>query len=372
MHGATQLPRVREATLEDYQQISSLEDHYGLKVRSFEEWSHLWTGNPLYQQLRRDWPIGWVLEDHEKHIVGSIENIPIPYEFSGKRIIVSTGRNLVVDSQYRSYSVLLLDYYFGQKSVDLFLEGGVSLEAFHAFEKFQTSPVPNGAWDQSSYWITDYPGFLERALKKRAIPLARILSYPLSAALFCKDRCWTGHGRFHSKKVSVEACTRFDNRFDEFWEKLTTVRPNILLGLRTRTMLEWHFKFALLRSKAWILTVANGSRLASYAILDRNDNRRLGLKRMMLVDFQSIDGDYSRLLPILSCALKRCEKEGIHILDVRGLCPEKRSLIEQVVPYRRKLPCWLYVYRVQDKSLEQSLRSPNAWDPSPFDGDSTL
>lgn len=372
MKNAPQFPRVREAYLEDYQQISELECQYGLKVKSFEEWSHLWIGNPLYQKLCRDWPIGWVLEDREKRIVGSIENIPIPYEFRGNRILVSTGRNLVVDSQYRSYSVLLLDYYFGQKSVDLFLEGGVSLEALHAFEKFQTSPVPNGAWDQSSYWITDYPGFLESALKKRAIPLARILSYPLSAALFCKDTFWTGQARLHSKKVSVEACSRFDNRFDEFWEHLTAVRPNILLGLRTRTMLEWHFKFALLRSKAWILAIANGSRLASYAIFDRNDNRRLGLKRMMLVDFQSIDGDYSSLLPILSCALKRCEKEGIHILDVRGLCPEKRSFIEPVVPYRRKLPWWLYVYRVKDKSLEQRLSCPNAWDPSLFDGDSTL
>jgi hypothetical protein len=343
-----------------------------LKAKSFEEWIHLWNGNPLYQQLRQDWPIGWVLEDPEKQIVGSIENIPIPYEFRGKRLVASTGRNLVVDSRYRSYSVLLLDYYFGQKSPDFFLEGGVSLEAFQAFEKFQTSPVPNGAWDQSCYWITDYPGFIKSALTKRKIPLARLLSYPLSAAVFCKDRFCTNQGRLRSKRADVEVCTEFDSRFDEFWEHLTAARPNILLGVRTRKMLAWHFKFALLRSKACILTVANGSHLASYAIFDRNDNRKLGLSRMLLVDFQSIDGDYSSLGSMLSWALRRCEREGIHILDVRGLCPEKRSFVEQVVPHRRKLPWWLYVYRVKDQALEQSLRSSSVWDPSPFDGDSTL
>jgi hypothetical protein len=372
MKNAAQFPKVREASLEDYFQISSLQFQYGLKVKSFEEWSHLWTGNPVYQQLKREWPIGWVLENREKQILGSIENVPLSYEFRGKKIIVSTGRNWVVDSQHRSYSPLLLDYYFSQKKVDLFIEGGVSLEAFHAFTEFHTSPVPNGALNQSSYWITDYPGFVATALTKREIPLARLLSHPLGIALFCKDRFWKGRGLLRQNGINVEICTHFDDRFDDFWEQLTAMRSNVLLGLRTREILEWHFKFALLRSKAWILTSVNGSHLVSYAIFDRNDNRRLGLKRMILVDFQSLDGNYASLLPMLSWALRRCEKEGIHTLDIRGFCPEKRSVIEQIVPYRRKLPWWLYVYKAGNEVLEQNLRNPNVWDPSPFDGDSTL
>lgn len=372
MKTAAQFPKVREASLEDYSQISSLQFQYGLKVKSFQEWSHLWTGNPVYEQLQREWPIGWVLESKEKKILGSIENVPLLYEFGGTKIVVSTGRNWVVDSQYRSYSPLLLDYYFGQKNVGLFLEGGVSLEAFHAFSEFQTLPVPNGDLNQSSYWITDYSGFAATALTKREIPLARLLRYPLAMALFCEDRFRKGRRLLRPNEIKVEVCNQFDNRFDDFWEQLKAVRPNVLLGLRTREILEWHFKFALLRSKAWILTIADGSHLLSYAIFDRNDNRRLGLKRMILVDFQSLNGDYLLLLPMLSWALRRCEKEGIHTLDIRGFCPEKRSVIEQIVPHRRKLPWWLYVYKAGDKILEQNLRNPNVWDPSPFDGDSTL
>src|SRR6516164_455115 len=97
--------KVRQASLEDYQQISSLENQYGLKAKGFEEWSHLWVDNPVYQDFRGDWPIGWVLESGEKRILGSIGNIPLSYEFRGKKIVVSTGRNWVVDSRYRSYSV---------------------------------------------------------------------------------------------------------------------------------------------------------------------------------------------------------------------------------------------------------------------------
>jgi hypothetical protein len=364
--------KVRQASLEDYQQISSLENQYGLKAKGFEEWSHLWVDNPVYQDFRGDWPIGWVLESGEKRILGSIGNIPLSYEFRGKKIVVSTGRNWVVDSRYRSYSVLLLDHYFSQENVDLFLEGGISHEASQAFKEFRTLPVPNGALDESFYWITDYPAFARSALRKKWMSVPKLLSYPLSVALFCKDRVWTEPGRWHSTEVNVEACTHFDERFDGFWERLTTTRSNILMGLRTRRMLEWHFKFALLRKKAWILIISNGPDLISYAIFDRNDNRRLGLKRIILADFQSLDGDYALLLPMLFCALKRCERDGIHILDVRGFCLEKRRLIEQFLPHRRQLPWWLYVYKAKNEALEQSLKSPNVWDPSAFDGDTTL
>ncbi len=372
MMNAGQLPKVREASLGDYRQISSLESQYGLKVKSYEEWSHLWTGNPVYQELRADWPIGWVLENQEKQILGSIENIPLLYEFEGKKIIVSTGRNWVLDSRYRAYSTLLLDYYFSQKSVNLFLEGGVSFEAFHAFKEFELLPVPNGDLDRSAYWVAHYRGFVASALVKKSVPLARLLTYPLSVALFCKDRFRTSRGPLRWQEFDVRFCTHFSDRFDEFWNGLKAERSNILLSLRTSEMLEWHFKFALLRHKAWVLTISNGSRLVAYAIFDRNDNRQFGLKRMVLADFQTLDGNNSLLLPMLGWALKKCEAEGIHTLDIRGFCPEKRALIEQIVPYRRKLPWWLYVYKARDESLARSLTNPSVWDPSPFDGDSTF
>src|SRR5437016_4936645 len=38
---------------------------------SLTGWRLLWRGNPLYRQLKSDWPIGWVLEDEQ-----SLENGP--------------------------------------------------------------------------------------------------------------------------------------------------------------------------------------------------------------------------------------------------------------------------------------------------------
>ena len=72
------IPKVRAATFEDYSQTASLEARFGLDARSYEEWSHLWRGNPVYRELQPGWSIGWVLEDEGRKIVGSMANIPLP------------------------------------------------------------------------------------------------------------------------------------------------------------------------------------------------------------------------------------------------------------------------------------------------------
>src|SRR5438128_1353602 len=102
------IPKVRAATFEDYSQIASLEAHFGLDATSYEEWSHLWRGNPLYRELQPGWIIGWVIEDENKRIVGSVGNIPLSYEFEGSRILATSGRCLAAEPAYRSATLLLL------------------------------------------------------------------------------------------------------------------------------------------------------------------------------------------------------------------------------------------------------------------------
>src|SRR5712664_4553395 len=118
-------PKLREARFEDYEQIAALESRFGLAVKPYNEWVHLWQGNPLYRELKTGWPIGWVLEDEDGKIVGSMGNIPFLYELDGKRILVASGRSWVADLAYRSASLLLLDSLIEQRHVDLYLNNTV-------------------------------------------------------------------------------------------------------------------------------------------------------------------------------------------------------------------------------------------------------
>src|SRR6476646_2191368 len=112
----------------------------------------------------------------------------LSYVFEGKKILAATSRSWVVDAAYRSYSLLLLDYFFAQTNVDLFLTTTLNTDALEGFLFFAPSPVPVGDWDHSNFWVTNYAGFLTSSLMVKEIPFAKPLSYPLSIPLFIRDR----------------------------------------------------------------------------------------------------------------------------------------------------------------------------------------
>lgn len=367
---ARRAPKIREASFEDYDQITALQVKYGRPVKSYEEWTHLWINNPAYSQVRSALPIGWVLEREDNQIVGYLGNIPLFYELSGKRLLASVAHAWVVDAQYRPYSLMLLELYFSQRAVELFLNASVGRAAFDAFAVFQSLPVPQGDWDRSVFWVTNYRGFLAGWLAMKAIPFAKALSYALAVAP-AVSRVFAR--RMHSYEgTTLQLCRTIDGRFDVFWDALRKNNPNVLLGVRSREALEWHFRYALRNDEAWIVTAEEGASITAYSIFLRSDNPKFTLKRMRLVDYQALDGNTAFLLPMLSWALEKCRHEGIDMLESIGFRGDKNKLITRVAPYKRKLPCWLYYYKTRDKSLGEKLSDLDVWDPSQFDGDASL
>jgi hypothetical protein len=365
-------PNVREASFEDHAQIMALLAEYGLPTKAYEEWKHLWINNPAYTRSQGSLPMGWVLECPGKQIVGYLGNIPLFYELRGQRLLASVAHAWVVDTRYRGYSLLLLDRYFSQKTIELFLNPTVGPAASESFAVFHSLPVPVGAWDHSALWITNHQGFLASWLAMKAVPLARPLSYLLSVGPFVKEALSKRKQCHDSAGMKLQVCTDIDGRFDVFWDALRKANPQVLLGVRTREVLEWHFKYALASNKAWVVTAGKGPLITGYGIFFRHDNPKFGLKRMRLVDFQALDGDTTLLAPMLSWALKQCQDDGIDMLESIGFCDDKRGVIRNIAPFERTLPSWLYFYKTRDKSLAERLNDSNAWDPCQFDGDASL
>jgi hypothetical protein len=384
-------PKLRKARFEDYEQIAALESRFGFAVKPYNEWVHLWQGNPVYRELKTDWPIGWVLEDREGKIVGSMGNIPSLYELGGRKLLVASAHSWAADVEYRAAAYFLLKNLMKQSYVDLYLNttvGSSSLE----LTSLWCSRIPVGIWDEAAYWITNYRGFFERIaamknyrltrpfafpswegswtrLKAMRARLAKPLSYPLSVAAFLKERLAKTSVR--EGEVEVKPCTRFDDRFDSFWEEVKKNNRHLLLAVRTREVLEWRFKHALLRNRLWIVTALDGTRLVAYAIFEKS-NSRSGLKQVKLVDYLSLEDGTSMLEPILAWTLRKCRSEGVHVLEHTGRWMEKGQFMETAAPYRRKLPTWSYFYRANDPELRGLLNSRQVWTPSLFDGDATL
>jgi len=364
--------RAREAVLDDYSQIAVLEVRNGLPAKPVEEWQHLWVSNPAYHALRGTCPIGWVLEDQNGQIVGSFGNIPLLLEFRGHPLIATSGRSWVVDPKYRGYAILLLNYFLEQKNVDLYLNATANAEAAAAFSTFQASRVPVGKWDESLFWITDYRGFVQSSLLRKSAPMASIASYPASVALSMVDKLIGRNRRETPSLLNICVADEFDDRFDAFWQRLRKSTRR-LLTVRSCEVLNWHFSYALRRKELFILTAnANGS-LDGYAVFGRQDNHRLGLKRMRLVDFQCISEDAPAILHLmLTSALRRCVEDGIHMLELTGLRPDHAAVAKELSPYRRKLNAWRYLYKANDAQFAEVLTDPTVWDPTCYDGDASL
>jgi aspartate racemase len=367
---ATQIS-FREATFEDYPQISALESRYGLQPKSYEEWTHLWLHNPTYLE-RSDWPIGWVCENQENEIVGCIGNIPLAYEFGDRALLAATSRALVVDLQYRPYAFTLLGKFFNQRKVDLFLNTTVNPNSSKLQDVFRALRVPSGDWDRSAFWITNYQAFAASLLTRKKVRGGTPLSYPLSSGLWLKDTLTRRALRASAKGVEIQFCNQFDDKFDEFWQRARKNSSVGLRGTRSSAVLNWHFKDALATGRAWVLTASDSTGICAFGIFRRQDNPEFGLDRMRLVDFQALDGKTDLLKPILFGALERCRRDGIHMLESIGFCAHKQKIIESLSPYYRELSSWRYFYKANDKTLAASLKDPQVWDATCFDGDASL
>ena len=367
----TQVPKIREVAFNDYDQIAALQIAYKRPIKPYEEWEHLWTNNPAYRPFGNAWPKGWVVQRQDSKIVGYLGNIPLFYEFGGQRLLTAAAHAWVVDIHYRPYSLALLDLYFSQKRVELFLNATVGPAGHDSFNEFHSPRVPVGDWGRSVFSITNCQGFSAAWLAKKAVPMKKPLSYGLGGALAITQalsfRSLPGNSRgetFHLSK-------NIDARFDVFWECLRKKNPHLLLAVRSREVLEWHFRYPLRSDQVWILT-AGTDPIIAYAIFLRYDNPAASLTRMRLIDYQALDGTTALLAPMLSWAREKCRRENIHMLESIGFRPEKMNVINKLSPYERKLPCWMYFYKTPDKKLAEKLTDPNVWDPSQFDSDASL
>jgi hypothetical protein len=367
-------PRLREARFEDYSQAAALALKFDLDAEDNLAWTNLWTNNPAYREIKGKFPMGWVLETPEGGMAGYLGNIPLSYELEGRKLLAATTRSWVVDSAYRSFSLLLVGTFFQQPNVDLFLATSVNSQSAVPLSVFQCPRVPVGAWDRTLFWITEPLGFAGSYFTKKGWTAAKPLSYPLALGVTLRDYLHGSRFRKTKPDFDVRACPAFDDRFDAFWAALKKKKSKLLLGVRNRVTLQWHFNFALQRNDAWIYTVEDSGGLAAYAVFLRQDRRLVGLRRASLVDFQCLDQEKAPALltAMLQAAFERCRSDSIHMLEVIGLSPLLETCAERASPHRRQLANWMYFYKTNDPVLNAKLQSADVWEPSLFDGDSSL
>ena len=371
---ARKAPRLREASFDDYAQLADLARNFGLTFEDEAAWQHLWKANPAYQERGCKLAIGWVLEHETGRIFGYLGNVPLSYELEGRRLLAAATRSWVVDPTCRRYSLALLGSFYQQANLDLFLSTSVNSKSELAATLFKNSRVPVGTWDRSIFWITHPRGFVDSFLAKKGLKHAKHFSYPVSLGLSLRDRLRGSGFRKGSGDLALVERENFDGRFDDFWFELRKKKAGILLGVRNRETLDWHFRFALRQKDVWIYTYDSAGSMAGYAIFLRQEQKQLGLRRVSLVDFQCLDSEKSLsfFMAALCAVFERCRQQAVHMLELIGLPLPLEAKAELAAPYHRKIDHWMYFYKANDAALGTKLKHPAVWEPMLFDGDSSL
>jgi hypothetical protein len=156
-------PHLRRARFDDCDRMVRIKGAPDTETSS-HDWRMLWLGNPLWPQLGKEWPIGWVLET-DGELVGWFGNIPLAYHFRGERIIATSGRGWVVAPEYRGFALWPLEERFSQPGVELFMDTTISPKTLEIFDEF-SNRVPAGDWETIAYYVFGYTAFAARALQK--------------------------------------------------------------------------------------------------------------------------------------------------------------------------------------------------------------
>jgi predicted N-acetyltransferase YhbS len=360
---------IRGATFDDYEQIKALQQRNGLGTKPREEWEHIWLGNPVWQERMNGSPIGFVAEANSGEIVGYLANIALTYQFEGQETLVSTTQGLTVDPPYRGQAIFLIKRALRAANAQFVIVTSAKPSVSKILDRIMVR-VPTGDWDYSRFWITNYSGFLGSVLETKALP--RTLSYAGAPSLWLRDKLMGTHSWAHRGDGQAMFLPRFDERFSRFWEELKRDYPKRLMATRSLDVLQWHFKYALAQNRMWLFGVGDDSRILAYGIFCRQDSPQFGLKRMRLIDFQTLGDRNELVVPIMALALQKCKENGIHMLEAFGFRPDKQQVIDALSPHRRRLPGWSFFYKCWNKAMADKMKDPGVWDPTHFDGDASL
>lgn len=365
---ATLAPRLRTATLQDYPKIRELEARHLPTTLSEESWRGLFLDNPLWSRLGASWPVGWVFETPDGELVGSIGNVPTAYWFRGEEYICANGRSWVIEPEYRAYAMMLMDQYYQQPGPQLFVNTTVGPDGAATADLF-ASRIPLGDWQTYAIAVTRYRPFARRALRKKGVPGAALLSSVAAAALWCADLLRSLPPPIPS--VQVTPLERFDARFDAFWAELVRTRPETLLAVRDEQTLNWHYAETLRTGQLRILAATRGGSLRGYCVL-RARTLPDGLRCLRLIDYRSLEQDHDLLPTLLRAAMRTARRENVHIVEHLGRDLPAMRAFDKFTRYRYPRKCWSYYYRSPDPALALTLSRPEVWDPSEYDGDASL
>ncbi len=364
---------VREAQFSDFNEVYEMNRRLGQGKDSIENWYRLWRDNPALKTGQATSRIGWALLDGSR-IVGFLGNIPLLYKFRGKTLVVTATCRLAVEPGYRGFSHLLVNSFFRQKDVDLFLNTTATVGAGKMMTALRAPQVPQPDYGKVLFWVLRPGHFVQSVLQRAgASPtFARIFGAPgglvVRGEIFFRGR--KPRSRSSKYVVRTGGLETIGPEFTRFWEEQAR-QARYLFASRSPEVMRWHFDLPDSQKSTSVLSCWDGSRLVGYAIV-RHEPPQNGVSRSLLADLMIEEDERELILSLLSAAHASAKKAGSDVFEVLGFPKAIREVCLDARPYSRDYPACPYFYKAREPELRETLKAEDAWYACPYDGDTTL
>lgn len=358
---------LREANYNDYNEVKKLHFRNNIKILDKLEWMNFWKKNPLINNNKNKFPIGWVLVKNNE-IIGFLGNIVKEYYLKDKKLLVACSHAWVVDKKYRLNSFRLINIFFSQKNIDLFITSTPNKVTEKIFIKYGAKKLSTKNFNKNFFLILNVENFIYSFFKyfKKSINkyFNILLSKLFKFLFFYKINYWKKF-TFDEK---VDFLKSFNMNFEDFWLNLKQNNKKMILS-KSPNWCNWHIKSF---KNFWITTLHQNNTLKGYAVCCERNNDNYRLKRVSIIDVVVSERDQKSYMSLIGNSIKKGYELGYDIIDMIGTNQIKRNMFSSFKTFERKNSNFLFYYYSSNKSLMDTLSGEDIWDTTLFDGDNFI
>lgn len=363
--------RIRNVQNEDWPSVQEIKKKVGLNYISPSVQKKFSKSNPTKKGL--NFSDGLVLEEKNR-IVGFIGTIPVKYKFQNNDYYAVTASAFAVLPEFRNLSLKLVSSYLNNKSnIDIFINSTAVDTAEPIFKIFKFDRIPQKEYSTALFLVFNERGFIESFLRKKKFSkiVSKIFSVLISPFFYIYQFINGTHFFTKTYKVKEISINEYSENFDALWEYKTLNQPNVMYGYRNSDFLTWHFS-KLSNNDYNIFGYFNNNKLDGYLIVKNQDEKKIGLKRLRIVDIFVKDDSNNIIDNLLYFALKFSKDNNYHIIEMIGFPVFIRKRFKKLNPFSRLLPSWPFLFRAENEILKEKLQYEDFWYASPFDGDASF
>lgn len=336
-------------------------------------WSGRGQHNPALKIHDHDVSRGWVLEDDGK-MVGFFGNLPLAGTYRGKPVRIACASAWGIHSDYRDHTEDMCRAYFEQPNVDLLMVTSAIKPTARRFEQFEGASIPQIGLAEIPYWIVDAWGFLRAGFRKKghgknmAWITGLLASVPLDFTMRMRGRRPYGSLN-HITPVGLDG---IDDAFDDLWNRKKIELKDRIISVRDAETLKWCFGLGSNNSETRLIRYDKDGLLLGYVAVVQEIVPDIGLKRLKIADVLIENDDPDIAKALFAAAYEYGIAMRCHVVEVIGLPPTLRTLVEKHKPFSRPMATQPFYCKAVNPELANIAADTDGWYVTAFDGDTLI